>query len=200
MEDIFDSELIEFANKDLNLKTISKHMVMHKFLIKKVYHLAWHIFHSFSVLYPENPTEEEQNDVKNFILNIKSSLKLFCSSCGGNNKDIFIDSYNIDNAVSSRDNLIEFFCDYHKTVNTQYRTDSQSYNYDSHLYDKYYIINRYTQNDYTSFIESKYNINLYKLFQIRQLTNFFVIFTDRVRQIVAEKTYDFSINFNKISN
>ena len=79
---------------------------MHKFLIKKVYYLAWHIFHSFSVLYPENPTEEEQNDVKNFILNIKSNLKLFCSSCGGNNKDIFIDSYNIDNAVSSRDNLI----------------------------------------------------------------------------------------------
>ena len=69
---------------------------MQKFLLKKVYHLAWHIFHSFSVLYPENPSEEEQSDFKNFLLSMKSNLKLFCSTCGGNSKDIFIESYNID--------------------------------------------------------------------------------------------------------
>jgi len=200
MEDLIDSELINFANRDVTLKTYSKNMILQRFLVKKIYHLAWHIFHSFSILYPENPSEEEQSHVKHFLLSMKSNLKLFCSTCGGNNKDNFIELYNIDNAVSSRDNLIDFFCEYHKTVNTQYRPESESYNYNPDLYDKTYIINRYTQNDYTNVIEKKYNINLYKLFQIRQLTNFFPIFTDRVRQIASEKSYDFSINFNKISN
>lgn len=200
MEELIDSDLINLANNDITLKLFSKNLIMQKFLLKKVYHLAWHIFHSFSVLYPDNPSEAEQSDVKNFLLSMKSNLKLFCSTCGGNNKDIFIESYNIDNAVSSRDNLIQFFCEYHKTINTQYRPDSKSYNYNTDLYDKTYIINRYTQNDYITLIETKYNINLYKLFQIRQLTNFFPIFTDKVRQIVSDKTYDFSINFIKINN
>ena len=155
---------------------------------------------SFSILYPELPTEEQKSDMKSFLLSLKTNLKLFCHSCGGNNKDTFIENSDIDFAVSSKDNLIQFFCDYHISVNTISRLNPELYNYNSDLYNKDFIINRYTKNDYIGFIETMYNINLFKLFQNRQLQSFFSNFTETLKKILSEKIYDFSINFTVINN
>lgn len=57
---LIDEDLISCAENDFLLKYQIKSITLNKFLQKKIYHLLWHIFHSFSVMYPENPSEEEK--------------------------------------------------------------------------------------------------------------------------------------------
>ena len=191
MSDIIDKELISNANNDKLFINIVKNLVINRFLIKKIYHVLWHIFHSFSILYPEYPTEEQKNQMKTFILQIKPSLNLICSSCN-NIKDQYLEKIDIELAVSSRNNLIDFFCNYHIEINLKYRP--QINNYDYSIYNKEYILNKYTNNDFTTFIENKYNINLFKLFQLNQLDLFFTQFNN-VKNIIHSEQYNFDFKF-----
>ena len=191
MSNIIDLELISIANNDNILIDSVKPFVVNTFLIKKNHHILWHIFHSFSVLYPEYPNEQQQNHTKSFISQIKSNLFLMCSSCN-KTKDTFIDTYNLDFAVSSRDNLIQFFCDYHIEINTKYRP--QVYSYKPEIYNRQYIIDKYTNNDFIGLIETNYDINLFKLFQINQLNLFFTKF-NLIKKKILNEQYSFKFDF-----
>ena len=198
---LIDDDLIAGVENDVFLKDNIKHIVLNKFLQKKIYHLLWHIFHSFSVMYPENPTEEEKSRTKTFINKIATDLYIICYSCS-KNKDTLIETYDIDLAVSSRLNIIHFFCNYHKEVNIKYRPSIININakYDPDLYTTDFIIKRYMKDDHISFIESNYNLNLYKLFQSNTMDSFFQLFYNFTKQfyrLEAEK-YDLQINL-KIS-
>ena len=198
---LIDDDLINCANNDFLLKYQIKSITLNKFLQKKIYHLLWHIFHSFSVMYPDEPTEEEKFRTKNFINKITTHLSIICSSCS-RNKDTFIENYDIDLAVSSKTNIIQFFSNYHKEVNIKYRPSIININakYEPDLYTTDFIIKRYMNDDYISFIESNYNLNLYKLFQSNTMGSFFQLFYDFTKQfyrLEADK-YDLQINL-KIS-
>jgi len=194
---LIDDDLINCANNDFLLKYQIKSITLNKFLQKKLYHLLWHIFHSFSVMYPENPTEEEKSRIKNFINKITTHLSIICSSCS-RNKDTFIANYDIDLAVSSKTNLIQFFCDYHKEVNIKYRPPIVTTNtkYEADLFTTDFIIERYTTNDYISLIETTYNLNLYKNFQFNSMDTFFQLFQSCAKLIYRESDkYDFQLKF-----
>jgi hypothetical protein len=68
------------------------------------------------------------------------------------------------------------------------------------MYTTDFIIDRYTNNDYISFIETTYTVNLYKLFQNHTMDNFFSNFDINITQkIRSEKDkYDFDINFKAL--
>jgi len=169
------------------------------FLKTKIQHIAWHIFHSFSIIYPDEPTIEQHLMTKNFINKITTNLGIICSSCGGN-KDTFIAKYNTDLAVSSKTNLIQFFCDYHKNVNTTLRPQKH-FSYEPDIYTTEFIIDRYTKNDYISLINTTYNINLVSLFQQNSMDDFFLLFHKNVKEIISYKEpdkYDFEINFSTL--
>ena len=197
---LIDEDLISCADNDFLLIYQIKSITLNKFLQKKIHHLLWHIFHSFSVMYPENPTEEEKSRTKNFINKITTDLSIICSSCS-RNKDTFIQNYDIDLAVSSKTNIIQFFCDYHKEVNIKYRPSLITTNtkYESDLFNTEFIIERYTKNDYISFIETTYNLNLYKNFQFNYMDSFFHLFHSCTKQIYRESDkYDFQFKFSPI--
>jgi len=197
---LIDEDLINCADNDFLLIYQIKSITLNKFLQKKIHHLLWHIFHSFSVMYPENPTEEEKSRTKNFINKITTDLSIICSSCS-RNKDTFIQNYDIDLAVSSKTNIIQFFCDYHKEVNIKYRPSLITTNtkYESDLFNTEFIIERYTKNDYISFIETTYNLNLYKNFQFNYMDSFFHLFHSCTKQIYRESDkYDFQFKFSPI--
>ena len=198
---LIDDDLINCANNDFLLKYQIKSITLNKFLQKKIHHLLWHIFHSFSVMYPENPTEEERTRTKNFINKITTHLSIICSSCN-RNKDTFIESYDIDLAVSSKTNIIQFFSNYHKEVNIKYRPPIVTTNakYDADLFTTDFIIERYTKNDYISLIETTYNLNLYKNFQFNSMDSFFHLFhscTKLIYRLESDK-YDFQFKFSPI--
>ena len=198
---LIDEDLISCADNDFLLIHQIKSITLNKFLQKKIHHLLWHIFHSFSVMYPENPSEEEKFRTKNFINKITTDLSIICSSCS-RKKDTFIQNYDIDLAVSSKTNIIQFFCDYHKEVNIKYRPPIVTTNskYQADLFTTDFIIERYTKNDYISFIETTYNLNLYKNFQLNSMDSFFYLFHICTRQIYRESDkYDLQLKFSSLS-
>ena len=197
---LIEDDLIQLANNNNSFyKQNVNNFILNMILKTKIQHIAWHIFHSFSVMYPNKPTEEEQLRTKKFIQKITTNLGIICSSCSSV-KDIFIANYDIDLAVSSKINIIHFFSDYHKTVNTTLR-QQKYFNYDSDIYTSEFIIDRYTKNDYASLIESKYNINLFSLFQKNSMDDFFLLFHKNVKEIILYKEpnkYEFDITFSTL--
>ena len=197
---LIDDDLIQLSNNNNSFyKQNVKQFILGMFLKTKIQHTAWHIFHSFSILYPDEPTEEEKVMTKNFINKIATNLGIICSSCSGN-KDTFIANYDIDLAVGSKTNLIQFFCDYHKYVNTTLRPQKH-FSYEPDIYTTEFIIDRYTKNDYISFIDETYNINLFSLFQQKSMDNFFILFHKNVKEIISYKEpnkYHFDITFSKL--
>ena len=194
---LIEDDLIELSNNNNGFyKQNVKQFILGMFLKTKIQHVAWHIFHSFSVMYPDEPTTEQQLITKNFIKKITTNLGIICSSCSGK-KDNFIATYDTDLAVSSKTNLIQFFCDYHKHVNTTLR-QQKHFNYEPDIYTTEFIIDRYTKNDYISFINTTHNINLFSLFQQNSMDDFFPLFHKIVKEIIYYKepnNYDFEITF-----
>ena len=197
---LIEDDLIQLSNNNNSFyKQNIKNFTLGMFLKTKIQHIAWHIFHSFSIMYPDEPTEDEQLRTKNFIKKITTNLGIICSSCSGN-KDTFIAKYNTDLAVSSKTNLIQFFCDYHKYVNTTLRPQKH-FSYEPDIYTTEFIIDRYTKNDYISLINTTYNINLVSLFQQNSMDDFFLLFHKNVKEIISYKEpdkYDFEINFSTL--
>ena len=104
---LVEDDLIQLSNNNNGFyKQNVKQFILGMFLKTKIQHIAWHIFHSFSVMYPDEPTTEQQLMTKNFINKITTNLGIICSSCSGN-KDNFITKYDTDLAVSSKTNLIQ---------------------------------------------------------------------------------------------
>jgi hypothetical protein len=197
---LIEDDLIQLSNNNNSFyKQNVNNFILGMFLKTKIQHIAWHIFHSFSIMYPDEPTEDEQLRTKNFIKKITTNLGIICSSCSGN-KDTFISKYNTDLAVSSKTNLIHFFCDYHKYVNTTLRPQKH-FNYEPDIYTSDFIINRYTKNDYILFIDTTYNINLFLMFQQNSMDDFFILFHKNVKEIISYKepnNYDFEITFSTL--
>ena len=197
---LIEDDLIQLSNNNNSFyKQNIKNFTLGMFLKTKIQHIAWHIFHSFSIMYPDEPTIEQQLMTKNFISKITTNLGIICSSCGGN-KDNFISKYDIDLAVSSKTNIIQFFCDYHKYVNTTLRPQKH-FSYEPDIFTTNFIIDRYTKNDYISLINTTYNINLVSLFQQNSMDDFFLLFHKNVKEIISYKEpdkYDFEIKFSTL--
>ena len=197
---LIEDDLIQLSNNNNSFyKQNVKQFTLGMFLKTKIQHIAWHIFHSFSIMYPDEPTIEQQLMTKNFISKITTNLGIICSSCGGN-KDKFISNYDTDLAVSSKTNLIQFFCDYHKYVNTTLRPQKH-FSYEPDIYTTDFIIDRYTKNDYISLINTTYNINLVSLFQQNSMDDFFLLFHKNIKEIISYKEpdkYDFEIKFSTL--
>ena len=197
---LIDDDLIQLSNINNSFyKQNVKQFILGMFFKTKIQHIAWHIFHSFSIMYPDEPTIEQQLMTKNFINKITTNLGIICSSCGGN-KDTFIANYDTDLAVSSKTNIIQFFCDYHKYVNTTLRQQIH-FSYEPDIYTTEFIIDKYTKNDYISLIDATYNINLVSMFQQNSLNDFFLLFHKNVKEIISYKepnNYDFDITFSTL--
>ena len=197
---LIEDDLIQLSNNNNSFyKQNVNNFILGMFLKTKIQHIAWHIFHSFSIMYPDEPTEDEQLRTKNFIKKITTNLGIICSSCSGN-KDTFIAKYNTDLAVSSKTNLIQFFCDYHKNVNTTLRPQKH-FSYEPDIYTTEFIIDKYTKNDYISLINTTYNINLISLFQQNSMDDFFLLFHKNIKEIISYKEpdkYDFEIKFSTL--
>jgi hypothetical protein len=198
---LIEDDLIQLSNNNNSFyKKNVNNFVLGMFFKTKIQHIAWHIFHSFSVMYPDDPTIEQQLMTTNFINKITSNLGIICSSCNSKNKDTFISNYDKELAVSSKTNLIQFFCDYHKRVNTTLR-QQEHFSYEPDIYTTEFIIDRYTKNDYISLIDVAYNINLFSLFQQNSMDDFFLLFHKNVKEIISYKEpnkYDFDISFSTL--
>tara|TARA_B100000963_G_C22612217_1_gene665445 strand:- start:212 stop:619 length:408 start_codon:yes stop_codon:yes gene_type:complete len=74
----------------------------------------WYTWHAVAFGYPDNPTDVDKQNYKNFYINF--SYVLPCEACS---KDSYsrIKSVNWDNTLMSRDNLVKWTYEYHNDIN-----------------------------------------------------------------------------------
>jgi hypothetical protein len=153
------------------------------------YHLMWLFFHSFSFAYPEEPSEEYKIETANFIANVIPRNLGGCSGCQNDYKT-YVEKLNIFRIISSKQELSIFFVDLHNYINNK-KFDQQNRNVANNFnilineneklvspincsYED--VKNKYEQTDYISLLESKFDINIFKLIENKSLSTFYDIF------------------------
>lgn len=147
--------LFESIQNDSKIIDNLKNNLYSELIKKRQQHISWNLLHCFSVFYPIEPTEIEKINTKKFIKLIKYRLP-FCSACSNNKNDKFIQNYNLDIAISTRNELVIFFINYHSYINKNF----VNLEYNDSMYTLEYIINKYTTTDYRQYIKNTYNIDL----------------------------------------
>lgn len=201
--------VMDIVNKDINnflFESIKNDKTLSDILARTAYpsivkklqqHLGWHILHSFSVFYPTQPSAFQKTNAITIIKLIKFRFS-FCVSCSNNNKDTFIDDYDLNNAVSTRNELIIFFMKYHAFINKNFVNPL----YDETIYTVDSIINTYT-NDYRQYLKFKYNVDLNDMIDdstIENYENHLKLTFDRMNMKIYEEmrklNIDVSIQLN----
>ena len=157
------------------------------------YHLMWLFFHSFSFAYPEIPSEEYKIETANFISNI---IPKNLGGCGGcqNDYKTYIEKLNVFRIVSSKQELYTFFVDLHNYINnkkfeqknknaisSQFKiTSNKSINNQVIFCDYETVKTKYEQLDYIYLLETKCNINMFKLIESKSLATFYELF-DKIK-------------------
>lgn len=75
----------------------------------------WFILHTSSFRYPENPSNEDKQYMKNLILSL-ANLTLPCPLCRHHMRE-YLESNNLDKALESNEALIEYLWKFHNSVN-----------------------------------------------------------------------------------
>jgi hypothetical protein len=153
------------------------------------YHIMWLFFHSFSFAYPDNPSDEYKIETANFLTNIISKNLTGCGSCSNDYK-IFIEKLNIFRIVSSKQELSNFFVDLHNYINNKKFEQSNKQVLSSQFILKVNNVqkneatfvdyntakSKYDEIDYVTLLETKYNINMFKLIEDKNLSSFYDLF------------------------
>ena len=151
--------LCNSINNDSTVISNFKRLLLSNIIKTRCYNIIWHSLHSFSTIYPENPSDNQKKNTKELLLKIKSVMP-FCMSCSNNNGDTFLENYNLELATSSSNELIICLIDYHKFINN---TFGKNKNYNDSLYTIDFIKNKYADNSYTQHIKQTYHISLLEL-------------------------------------
>lgn len=162
--------LCNSINNDLTLMSQYKRLLISNLVKARCHHIIWHSLHSFSTLYPENPSDNQKKNTKELLLKIKSIMP-FCMSCSNNQEDTFLENYNLELATSSTNELIICLIDYHKFVNN---TFVKNKNYNDSLYTIDFIKNKYVDNSYAQHIKETYHISFLELISNNNDENFII--------------------------
>lgn len=146
-----------FENNYDNIKCV-KQLLLTNFNKTKMHHYCWHLLHSFSVYYPDCPDENQIISTKLFLKNIHKYFS-YCGQCSSLNLIDFYNRYNIDEFIINKENLIEFFNEFHKFINLSIKPLS----YDPKIYTSEFIVNRYINNNFIDYFNTKYDFNLFDL-------------------------------------
>jgi hypothetical protein len=94
----------------------------------------WFTFHNSANNYPVNPSPIVKERMKNVIIGIPVLLP--CATCKDHATAYIESRFNeLDNIVSTKDNLFNFFVDFHNYVNKRYDKKIYTYEEAKKLYD-----------------------------------------------------------------
>jgi hypothetical protein len=178
--------LCNSINNDLTVISQYKTLLISHIIKIRCFHIIWHSLHSFSTLYPENPSDNQRKNTKELLLKIKSIMP-FCMSCSNNHQDTFLENYNLDLATSSTNELIICLIDYHKFINN---TFVKNKNYNDSLFTIDFIKSKYADNLYIQHIKQIYNISFLELISNNNSEIFIILLRQNmqgVRRIVINE-------------
>ena len=189
LDEIMKNQMIFSFENNLSFRNKLSNVFNAYHLQNSKFHLMWLFFHSFSFAYPDIPSDEYKMETAHFITNI---IPKNLGGCGGcqNDYKIYIEKLNIFRIVSSKQEISTFFVDLHNYINnkkfeqnnktaisSQFKiTTNKSINNQVIFYDYETVKTKYEQIDYVSLLETKYNINMFKLIESKSLATFYELF------------------------
>ena len=206
LDDIIKNQMISSYSNNIAFRTQLFNTFNSHYNQNIKYHLMWLFFHSFSFAYPENPSEEYKIETANFISNI---IPKNLGGCGGcqNDYKIYIEKLNVFRIVSSKQELSTFFVDLHNYINNkkfeqQNRNVVNNFNIIINGSDKLVspinftyedAKNKYEQTDYITLLESKFNINIFKLIENKSLASFYDTF-NKIKVELHDNNFNIDIS------
>ena len=189
LDEIMKNQMIFSFENNLSFRNKLSNVFNAYHLQNSKFHLMWLFFHSFSFAYPDIPSDEYKMETAHFITNI---IPKNLGGCGGcqNDYKIYIEKLNIFRIISSKQEISTFFVDLHNYINnkkfeqnnktaisSQFKiTTNKSINNQVIFYDYETVKTKYEQIDYVSLLETKYNINMFKLIESKSLATFYELF------------------------
>lgn len=92
---------------------------------------GWKFLHYVSLGYPDNPSDRDKNNYKNFFYSLSNVIP--CQKCSNNFKKNLND-YPIDNSLNNRESLSKWLIDVHNSVNQELNKPILDYGTASDLY------------------------------------------------------------------
>ena len=86
---------------------------------------AWTFIHYIALAYPENPSQEDKENYKNFFINLQNVLP--CQNCSDNYKQN-LQKYSLDQALTNTQSLFQWTVNVHNEVNNE--TNKRNYSYE----------------------------------------------------------------------
>ena len=189
LDEIMKNQMIFSFENNLSFRNKLSNIFNAYHLQNSKFHLMWLFFHSFSFAYPDIPSDEYKIETAHFITNI---IPKNLGGCGGcqNDYKIYIEKLNIFRIVSSKQDISTFFVELHNYINnkkfeqnnktaisSQFKiTTNKSINNQVIICDYETVKTKYEQIDYVSLLETKYNINMFKLIESKSLATFYELF------------------------
>jgi len=197
MDNYYNDMLCNSIQNDIKLLNQIKKNIFPELIKKRVQHVIWELLHSFSSVYPDNPTEFQKENTKELLLKIKNYMP-FCMTCSNNGKDNFIENYNLDLAVSCGLQLIICLIEYHKFINLNF---AEIKNYDNSLYTVEFIKNKYLDGKIINYLENTYKISFFDIIT-NQNINILKQIMNNFRQIVTKEIekIDYSLSLSIVIN
>lgn len=103
---------------------------------------AWIFLHSVTMNYPDNPTNDDRKNYKNFFENLRFILP--CEVCKKHYSK-HIQSKPIEHALHSKKKLVEWLIEVHNQVNISLNKPTMSYDQVIDLYKKIYNNSTYSE-------------------------------------------------------
>ena len=194
LDDIFKSQIISSYETNVAFKYQLLNIFNSHYTQNIKYHILWLFFHSFSFAYPDNPSDEYKIETANFILNIIPKNLGGCGGCQNDYKTYINNlNFNVFRIVSSKQELSTFFVDLHNDINKKKfeqknkNVTNVTNNFDISIntknelsepffYEYNDVKNKYEQTDFIPLLETKFNINIFKLIENKSLSTFYDIF------------------------
>ena len=100
---------------------------------------AWTFLHTITLNYPENPSEDDKQNHKDFFHNLKNVIP--CPNCK-EHYNINLQKFPIDVHLESKEKLVKWLINIHNEVNIQNHKKVYSYDEVIKLYDNMYKGNK----------------------------------------------------------
>ena len=194
LNDIVKSQMIFSHENNVAFRCQLLNLFNNHYTQNNKFHIMWIFFHSFSFAYPDNPSEEYKIETANFITNIIPKNLGGCGSCQNDYKTYINNlNFNVFRIVSSKQELSTFFVDLHNDINKKKfeqknkNVTNGTNNFDILINTKNELLepifyeyndvkNKYEQTDFISLLETRFNINIFKLIENKSLSTFYDLF------------------------
>ena len=153
-----------------------KYQKMINLLNDKHLHYYWVNIHLLCLNYPDNPSEEDKNQIKTLISLMKTEQGLLCPICRSH-FNVWVEKNNYQDAIENKEKLFEYFWRLHNEINANNSKDVINLENAKDIYEF---------QDWNEYLK-KYDCNILPYFKNKNIQQFVINFNSISREIMKKE-------------